>query len=106
MKKWTRQKTNRERGKRHERSVAKRLGGLRIGVLCGEDVKHDTYSVECKSRESLASEKWMQQCEANCPPDKTPLLVMHTHGQHYDNDLVVMRMKDWEKLDNTTPPMI
>jgi hypothetical protein len=99
MPKWSRTKTNRERGKRHERAIAKKLGGLRIGVLSGEDVKHDTYSVECKSREKLAIEKWMLQCEANCPEDKIPLLVCHTHNQQYDNDLVVMRMRDWEMLN-------
>lgn len=101
-KKSSQSKINRNRGKRHEASVAKRLGGKRIGVLIGEDVFHHLYSIECKSRERIVTEGWFEQCEINNKDGKIPLLVTHIHGKSYDNDLVCMRMVDWEKLNGKT----
>lgn len=94
-------KINRNRGKAHERAVAKWLGGKRRGVLGGEDVEHEVYSVECKSRERIVTEKWFEQCENNNKDGKIPLLITHIKGQSYDKDLVCMRKTDWEKLNET-----
>lgn len=92
-------KINRERGKRHEREIAKRLGGKRRGVLGGEDVEHDVYSIECKSRVRIVTTGWFEQCENNNKEGKIPILVTHIKGQSYDKDLVCMRITDWEKLN-------
>ena len=99
MKKSSQSKINRNRGKRHEASVAERLGGKRIGVLIGEDVFHLVYSIECKSRKKIVTEGWFEQCETNNKDGKIPLLITHIKGKSYDKDLVCMRMTDWEQLN-------
>lgn len=94
MKKWSQSKTNRERGKRHERAIAKLFGGKRRGVLGGEDVEHSYFSIECKSRERICTEKWMEQCEANNKEGKIPLLVTHIFSKDYKRDIVGVRVED------------
>lgn len=95
-------KINRNRGKRHEAAVADWIGGKRRGVLGGEDVEHPIYSIECKSRIGIVTEKWFEQCENNNKDGKIPILVTHIKGQSYDKDLVCMRKVDWEKLHVTS----
>jgi hypothetical protein len=41
--------TNRQRGKAHQKKVAEMLNGIDIGILGGEDVLTDDFSIECKS---------------------------------------------------------
>ena len=93
---------NRNRGKRHERNIAKLLDGRRLGVLGQHDVETADYSIECKSREKLP--KWFvdfwEQAVRNCEPDKKPLLILHKLGQKYLDDWVVIKMSDFlEVLD-------
>lgn len=88
--------TNKQRGKRTEQAIAKRLGGRRVGTMGGEDVFTSDFSIECKSRAAFAGEKFMQQAERNAPKGMTPLVVVHIHGRGHSNDLVMMRLKDWE----------
>jgi hypothetical protein len=95
-------KKNRNRGKRHERNIAKLLKGRRLGVLGRHDVETERYSCECKSREKLP--KWFQQMwdqtVRNCEEGKTPLLVIHKLKQKYLDDWVVIRLEDFlEVLD-------
>ena len=94
---------NRNRGKRHERAVVKLLGGMRTGVLGGEDIYHSKFSIECKSRQKIP--KWFakmwEQTLRNCK-DKIPILVLHElHKQQLD-DLVVISMRDFLKLLEST----
>ncbi len=89
---------NRERGKAAERHVAKALGGERVGVLGGEDVSHDLLSVEVKSRVRFVGETFMSQARANCPDGKIPAVVVHVHGKRHCDDLVLLRMRDFEDL--------
>jgi calcineurin-like phosphoesterase family protein len=93
-------KRNRNRGKRHERNIAKLLNGKRLGVLGKHDVENETYSIECKSREKLP--KWFQQmweqAVRNCEEDKIPLLVIHKLRQKYLDDWVVIRLEDFLKI--------
>jgi hypothetical protein len=87
---------NRDRGKRTERVIAERLGGKRVGILCGEDVMHPIYSIECKSRMAFAGEKFLQQAESHCEKGKTPIAIVHLHGKNHGNDIVMIRLKDFE----------
>lgn len=93
---------NRERGKAAERHVAKALGGTRVGTLGGEDVSHDHLSIEVKSRVRFIGETFMRQARANCPKGKTPCVIVHVHGKRHDDDLVLLRMRDFEALHGRT----
>ena len=87
---------NRLRGKSAERSVAKTLGGKRVGVLSGEDVSLDEpFSVEVKSRQTFVACAWMAQAVRNAK-GKTPLLVVHVHGKRHDDDMVIVKMSDFK----------
>lgn len=88
--------TNRQRGKNTERAIAKRIRGRRVGILGHEDVQHELWSVEVKSRVKFSGEGFMQQAVKNCPQGKTPIVVVHIHGRQHSNDLVIIRMKDFE----------
>ena len=46
-------------------------------MLGGEDVEHPYFSIECKSRERICTEKWMEQGETNNVDDKVTVLVTH-----------------------------
>ena len=89
---------NRTRGKRAERDVAKRLGGRRMGTMGSEDVDTQLFSVEVKSRKRFVGEGFMSQAKANCQPGRMPLVVVHTHGKRHSDDLVMIRMCDFEDL--------
>lgn len=95
-------KKNRDRSKRHERTVAKLLGGKRIGILGKEDVEHPKFSVECKSRQEIPkwfSDFWKQAVD-NCEEGKIPLLVIHETQKRYKDDWVVIRMEDFLEVLN------
>ena len=91
---------NRKRGKRNEKALADRLGGKRVGILGKEDIMHGEYSIEVKSFVRYAGVKIMEQAERNAPAGKIPLAIVHIKGQRRDNDLVIMRLKEWEALTN------
>lgn len=57
--------TNRQRGKAHQKKVAEMLNGIDIGILGGEDVLTDDFSIECKSVMKFVGEKWYAQCVKN-----------------------------------------
>jgi predicted ATP-grasp superfamily ATP-dependent carboligase len=89
---------NRDRGKRAERAVAERLNGTRLGTLSGVDVVTDdgTWAIEVKSRKAFVAEKWMKQSIKNAKKGRTPLVVVHVQGKQHSDDLVLIRLKDWE----------
>ena len=91
-------KRNRQRGKEVERAIARRLNGRRVGLMGGEDVAHDRFSVEVKSRQKFAGEAFMAQAKRNAPEGKIPVAVVHVHGKAHDNDLVMVRLQDFERL--------
>ncbi|MBF0488764.1 MAG: hypothetical protein HQK98_11460 [Nitrospirae bacterium] len=92
---------NRKRGKSAERAVAKRLDGKRIGIMGGQDVEHPLFSIEVKSRKAFVAGDWMSQAVRNCPDGKTPLVVVHVSGQRHNEDMVIMRMGDFEDFLGT-----
>lgn len=87
---------NRDRGKRTERATAERFGGKRIGVMGGEDVEHEIFSIECKDLARFAGVKYLEQAERNCPNGKTPLALVHIRHKRRDEDIVMMRLRDFE----------
>jgi len=91
---------NRKRGKRNERALAKLLGGQRVGILGQEDIKMGMFSVECKSMVEFPKRisNNMSQAERNAPDGKIPILVWHKGNQRREQDLVILRLKDWIDL--------
>jgi len=90
---------NRKRGKRNEKALADRLGGKRIGILGKEDIQHERYSFEVKSFVRYAGAKILEQAERNAPAGKIPLAIVHIKNQLRDNDIVMMRLSEWEKMN-------
>ena len=99
-------KENRDRGKRCEQAIAKRLSGTRKGIMGGHDIEAGPFAVEVKSRVKFAGTAFMEQAGRNCPAGKTPLVVVHLHGTRHDADLVIMRLVDWQDWHGNllTPP--
>jgi hypothetical protein len=91
---------NRRKAKQVERAIAKRLDGLRIGILGGEDVSTSQFSIEVKTRKKFVALSWYQQAVKNAKKNKIPLLIVHITNKHHDNDLVILSLKDFEKLIN------
>ena len=89
---------NKRRGKAYQSRLAKRLGGENIGTLGGEDIRHPYLSVEAKTRKVFVGEKYMSQAKANCPTGKIPIVVIHVVGREYKDDLVLIRLADFEDL--------
>lgn len=87
---------NRKRGKRTEAALATRTGSKRVGIFGDHDLEHELWSIEVKNRQKCVVTSWMHQSIRNCHLFKTPLVILHIHGDRHDNDLVMMRLKDWE----------
>ena len=87
--------------KKHELRVAAKLNGRRVGNSGRntEDVTHAWLSIECKARKSLPA--WlktaMTQARVNADEDKLPIVVLHERNQRSANDLVVIRMADFQE---------
>lgn len=86
--------------KKHERAVAKRLNGKRVGPsgTATADVVCEHLSVECKHRKELPDwlKRAVQQSCLAAEPIQLPIVVLHELGKRHDDDLVVMRLKDFE----------
>jgi len=94
---------NRDVGKRNEKALTKYFNNLgykadRKGIFGGEDVSMGLFSIEAKSRKKCVVTGWFEQAERNCPDDKTPLVDLHIHGQRRGNDIVMLRLRDFEDL--------
>ncbi len=89
--------TRQRRGSQHERATAAAFGGERIAGVGRRDVSCERWSIECKSRETLP--KWltgaMEQAERLARPDTLALVVLHALGSRHDDDLVVLRRRDF-----------
>lgn len=93
---------NRQRGKRTEKEIAKRMGGKRVGILGKSDVEieqsfknHPLYSIEVKSRLKAACISWMEQAIRNCQQGKTPIVRLHIKGKKYNDDIIMLRVTDF-----------
>lgn len=94
--------TNRQRGKAHQKKVAEMLNGIDIGILGGEDVLTDGFSIECKSVMKFVGEKWYAQCIKNNKRKKIPIVVVHIKNKSYDNDYVLININDFKKIISNT----
>jgi len=86
--------------KTHERKTAAALGGKRnVGGkgAFAVDVVHSCFSIECKTRKTLPG--WlthgMAQARRAATAEQLPIVVLHRHGEHYVNDVVLIRMSDF-----------
>lgn len=93
--------------KANERALAKRLNGRRVGPTgrTGSDVAHPLFAIECKERKEVPL--WLQdavsQSQGAARQDQLPIVVLHQLGRRHDNDLVVMRLRDFEKWAGRLP---
>ena len=87
-----------------ERRIAEEFGGVRVpisGRALGDapDIDHPTLSIEVKSRKRLP--KWLEgavaQAEAAAKQPQLPVAVLHQDGRRYQDALVVLRLKDFDK---------
>jgi len=90
--------TNRRRGKFHQKKVAEELNGIDMGILGGEDVITNEFSIECKSVMKFVGEKWYAQCVKNNKRKKIPIVVIHIKNKSYDNDFVLIRLADFKNI--------
>ena len=82
-----------------ERAIARRLGGKRLGHLGGADVTTDWLCVECKHRQSIPA--WLvdaiAQAKRNATADQLPVAIIHQHGAHHADDLVVLTFAHFQE---------
>jgi len=96
---------NRKSGKYVQKEISKLMEGKDIGIIGGEDIEHDIYSIEVKSRKKYSIEVWMKQTENNSPQGKIPLLRLHSKGKKYSDDFVIIRAKNF-KSEIINDPLI
>ncbi len=82
-----------------ERAIAKRLNGKRLGATgqATADVVSDWLSAEVKHRRKLP--EWLKDALAQAQAgsgERLPIVILHENGQRHDNDLVLMRLADFE----------
>jgi|19_taG_2_1085344.scaffolds.fasta_scaffold07002_7 hypothetical protein len=86
-----------KRWKVFERRIAELFGGKRAWQENGEDVSHDIYSIECKTREDYP--KWftdaVEQAKRHAPEGKVPLTIFHRVGDQYTEAKVVITLSDF-----------
>lgn len=85
--------------KQTERAIAKRLNGKRIGVTgkATADVVSDWLSVEVKHRKRLP--QWLKDALMQAGTgagDRLPLVILHESGQRHADDLVILRLADFQ----------
>lgn len=88
--------------KRAERMIAERLGGERLPITgrargSAPDVQAPWCTAEVKTRRRLPL--WLteavSQAAASAGDDQLPIVVLHQHGERYDDALVIMRLSDF-----------
>jgi len=88
--------------KNSERKVAEYLGGERVsrGDNFGEsdtDVRHKAFSIEVKERKKVSQFliDIVKQADQYNDGSKLSIGVLHEKGKRHDNDLVLVRLKDF-----------
>lgn len=89
-----------------ERKLAALLGGERIPITgrtigSAPDIEHSKLAIEVKVRSKLPA--WikyaMQQAEQSAKKSKRagdlPVVILHEKNSRHDNDLVILRLKDF-----------
>jgi len=84
-----------------ERCIAARLGGKRIGCTgkATADVVNDWLTIEVKTRKALPA--WLldavNQAAQASSDGRLAIVVLHQVGKHHNNDIVAMRLSDFEQ---------
>lgn len=91
-------KRNRSRGKSVQSKMAKNFGFQNVGGLGQQDGRDSFWSAEFKGLMDFEGEHFMRQAERNCPEGKTPLVAVHSVGQTYESDIVMVRFDVWKKV--------
>lgn len=90
-----------------ERKIAGFLGGVRVPITgrqrgSAPDIEHPRWSIEVKERQTLPD--WlldaMAQADAANNGDKISVAILHKKGNVFQNDLVVMRLKDLKEIQD------
>lgn len=93
--------------KDHERRIAKRLGGTRMGPQgrSGPDVTASLpdgsqLAIECKARKTLPAtvKKFLSQITPHRTPQTIPLVIMHEHGAPSNHDVVCLTFSDFLRI--------
>ena len=83
-----------------EREIARRLGGRRVGCTgqATADVETPWLAAEIKTRKLLP--RWLldaiEQAVGAADDGRLPIVVLHQKGHRHDNDIVVLRLGDFE----------
>jgi hypothetical protein len=90
------------RGKQHEKDIARLLHGERTGAtgLPISDVIGEWYVAECKERVTLPQwiEKALAQASRTASMTQLPIAILHRKGDRHERDIVCMRFgefQDW-----------
>jgi hypothetical protein len=89
------------RGKQHEKDIARLLDGERVGVtgLPISDVRGLFYFAECKERKDGAP-LWIQnalaQASRSASMTQLPIAILHKLGDRHGRDIVCMRFSDFQ----------
>lgn len=83
-----------------ERAIARRLGGKRQGAVgrTGADVLNDWLAAEVKHRKRLP--QWLKDALEQARTgagERLPLVILHEAGQRRSDDLVVLRLADFQE---------
>ena len=91
-----------------ERAIAEYLGGKRIPITGRQrgdvpDVDHPHFAIEVKLRRKLPAWLYDAVAQAVAAAEKAarlmkiklPIVVLHESGKRHDDDLVVMRLRDF-----------
>ena len=87
-----------------ERKLASRLGGKRVPITgrirgSAPDIEHSWLSLEVKHRKQLPA--WIydaiDQAVKSNTGEQLPTVILHECGKRHDDDLVVLRLQDFEK---------
>jgi len=86
--------------KQTERAIAGRLNGKRQGAVgrTGADVVNDWLAVEVKHRRRLP--QWLKDALTQARSgagDRLPIVVLHEAGQRHSDDLVLVRLADFQE---------
>lgn len=78
--------------------ITRNLGQARDG---GDDITLDKFRIECKRRQQISCEQWLEQCERASKPGEIPMVVMRADGKP---SMLLMRFQDFlPMLGNELP---
>ena len=91
-----------------ERELARRLGGERVPVTgrvrgWAPDIDHPLWALEVKTRRTMPvllagamdqAVKAADWAKRRGKGERMPMVIIHQDGQHFDNAMVIVRLKD------------